>query len=133
MRIAKWPMRPVKYDYKVHFQRANENVVTSALSRLPVPDLSKRCPSGDNEKSFNISCRTYLQFSWGRSRERHVRCLIFPEYFSASVQVGISNNNETQLCLDGASYEKSCHLWTACHYAGSCLFLLFRSDVDSST
>lgn len=56
MRIARWAMRLLRYDYKVHYQKGNENVVADALSRLPTPNPSDRSEFSD-EKEFTCLVR----------------------------------------------------------------------------
>lgn len=105
-RNTRWAVRLLKYDYEVkHIQKRNENLLADMLSRLPAPDLSKHSQTdGRHRNNLFAPCTAFFQLIW-RGKERHARDLICLWYYSAPLQVGMSNNC-FQFCLDITSYEK---------------------------
>lgn len=57
MRIARWVMRLLKYDYEIHYQKGSENVIVDALSRLPVTNSSDQIKIHDSEEELTCLVR----------------------------------------------------------------------------
>lgn len=76
MRITRWAMRLLRYDYEVHYQKGNKSVVADALSRLPTPNPSDCSKFSDDKEEFTCRYAIYAQSIKKKSRKKPGKTLI---------------------------------------------------------